>query len=412
MKTKKLHYAFIILLAVSLIRGVAGPGLNASSGIFMTPVSKSLGIGVGQLSLYLSVSSVAMLLWLPAAGSIYNKYSAKYVAAAGILLQAVPYILLGFMTSVWAWYILAVPLAMGAVFLVNLLGPLLINRWFSKNIGLIMGLMMMITSLSGAVFQPVLTNLVETSGWQKTYIYFGAFALIFMLIICLSLIKNKPQEIGLKPYGMQEKQMEVKAGKEKQGVAASRALKSPAFFSLLFFMIVITGFASFQQHIATFGLGIGLNMSVIGKALSISMIGSAVGSVLIGLFSDKIGIVPTSIGVLVTGFISILLFFVGKNAVMVFIAATFLHGLATSSIGVVAPLLTIKFFGSLDYEKLFSTVMTGSPLASIVLMPAYGFIYDAFGNYNMVLFFLMSVLVIAGAGLLLGHKNSIRLNRS
>lgn len=404
----KFHYAFIILLAVSLIRGIAGPGINASPGVFLTPVSKSLGIGIGTLSVYLSISSIATLFLLPLMGNLFQKLSVKTVAFAGILLQTLAFTALGFMSSVWAWYILAIPLAAGTVILVNLLGPLLIQRWFSKRIGLVMGLMMMLTSLLGSVFQPTFTTLIENKGWQSAYIYFGIFALIAMLLICL-LLKNSPRDRGLVPYGESEFSTAKSAKLFEPGVPAKKALKSPAFYSLLLFMIVLTGFASFQQHIATFGLGIGLDMNTIGNALSISMVGSAIGSVIIGIFSDKVGIVSTSIGVLVVGTISVILFLIGGSGIGYFIAATFLHGLATSSIGVVAPLLVKKYFGDLDFDKLFSSVMIGSPLASIVLMPAYGFLYDTFGNYRYVFFFLVAALVIASVCLLLGLRNSRKL---
>lgn len=405
MKKKQFHYAWIILIAMSLIRGVSGPAINASSGVFMTPVSESLGVGIGQLSLYLSISSIATLIWLPIAGNLINKKKVKVIVVLGVLLQTIAFIVLGFMSSIWAWYILAIPLAMGAALLVNLLGPVLINRWFSKNIGVIMGLMMMITSLLGAIFQPVLTNLISSNGWRFTYISFGIFALVFMLIVGLVFLKNSPSDMGLKPLG-ENNSVENKNENKIVGIPAVKALKMPAFFTLLIFMIVLTGFASFQQHIATYGIGMGLDMSTIGKALSISMIGAAIGSVVIGLASDRLGIVPTSVSVLGVGIIAVVLFYMSQGNVMTFTLATFLHGLATSSIGVVAPLLTIKFFGNLDYEKLFSTVMIGSPLASIILMPLYGFLYDTFGNYNYVFIFLFVALIVAGIGLIVGYQNS------
>lgn len=411
MKSRKVHTAWFILIAVSLIRGVAGPAINASSGIFMTPVSQSLGIGIGTLSLYLSISSIATLIWLPVAGSLYQKYPVKTVAVAGILLQTLAFSALGFMNSVWAWYILAVPLAMGGALLVNLLGPLLLGRWFAKNIGFVMGLMMMMTSLMGAVFQPVLTSLIQSVGWRSSYVIFGLFALVFMLTICLLFLKNSPKDRGLLPFGAAEQSPENEKQQQasKTGVASNKALKSPAFYALLLFMVMLTGFAAFQQHIATFGLGNGLTMSAIGNALSISMIGSAIGSVAIGILSDRLGIVPTSLGVFLVGFLAIILFAAGGSHIGVFIAATFLHGLASSSIGVVAPLLTTEFFGSLDYEKLFSAVMTGSPLASIFLMPVYGFIYDTYGSYRLVFLFLLLGLILAAVGLLAGWKNSKKL---
>lgn len=410
-KINKIHYAWIILLAVSLIRGVAGPAINASSGVFLSPVAADLGVGIGQLSLYLSISSIATLVWLPIAGNLLNKYSVKTIVLIGALLQTVAFAILGFMNNVWAWYILAIPLAMGAVLLVNLLGPVLINRWFVKNVGLVMGLMMTITSILGAIFQPTLANLIDTKGWRFTYSGFGIFALILILIVGFFLLKNSPKEKNLQPYGEEDRKVSseqalASTNDKNKGVTQKEAVKTVAFYSLLVFMIVLTGFAAFQQHITTFGLGLGFSMTTIGQALSISMIGSAVGSILIGIFSDRLGIIPTSIVVLGIGFIATVLFAFGGNTFFVFALATFLHGLAISAIGVVAPLLTTKFFGFKDYEKLFSLIMIGSPLASIILMPVYGFIYDTFGSYNIVFVFLLVALVVAAIGLIIGYKDS------
>lgn len=411
-KHNKLHYAWIILLSVALIRGFSGPVINASSGLFLKPVSEEIGVGIGQLSLYLSMSSIATLIWLPIAGNILNKYNVKFVALFGVLMQTLAFMAMGFMDNVWGWYVLAVPLAMGGAILVNLLGPVLVNRWFSSNIGLVMGLLMTITSLFGAISQPLLTNLIDGKGWRFTYKISGAFSLLFIAIIIFIFLKNKPADKGLLPY-KSKKALDLQKNSQKNagisGVPLKIAMKSSAFYMLLFFIVIITGFAAFSQHITTYGLNLGFSITTLGKALSLSMIGSAVGSILIGIFSDKIGIIPTCICIMGIGFISILLFLFGGTVFFTFAVACFFHGLATSSIGVVAPILTTDFFGAKDYEKLFSFTMMGAPLASIVLMPAYGFIYDWFGGYKLVFFFLLTILVLGGIIILLGKRSSIKL---
>lgn len=413
-RQKKIHYAFIILIAVSIIRGFSGPAINASSGLFLKPVSEELGVGIGQLTLYLSISSIASLIWLPIAGNILNKCSVKLVACASAVIQALAFIFLGTAKSVWMFYVMAVPLAMSSALLVNLMGPVVINRWFAARQGVIMGAMMTITSLLGAVFQPLLTNMIATKGWRSTYFFFGVFALFAMVIIAFFFLKNRPEDIGALPVGAES---DSSASQEnitfshgiQNGVTVKRAVKSLAFFMLVLFMIILTAFASFSQHVTTFGLDLGYSITTIGTALSLSMTGSAIGSVLIGIFSDKIGITATSIAVMAVGFVSICLFFFGGQTFFIFATAALLHGLATSSIGVVAPLLTSAFFGTKEYEKLFSLVMMGSPFASIILMPAFGFAYDFFGNYNLVLGFLLAALLAGAVGIYVGRRNSLKL---
>ena len=47
MRKSRWHYAWFILAAVILIRGFAGGGINMTSGLFLSPVSKEIGVGIG-----------------------------------------------------------------------------------------------------------------------------------------------------------------------------------------------------------------------------------------------------------------------------------------------------------------------------------------------------------------------------
>lgn len=148
---KKLHYAWMILLGVTLIRGVAGGGINMTSGLFLAPVAADIGTGIGNLSIYMSISSITMVLCLPYAGKWIHRFDIRLVTAASAFLQAVSFAALGWMQNVAGWYLLAIPQAIGASVLVNLLGPILINRWFAVKEGLMMGIQMAFVGLAGAV---------------------------------------------------------------------------------------------------------------------------------------------------------------------------------------------------------------------------------------------------------------------
>lgn len=395
-----------------------------TSGLFLFPVSQEIGVGMGSLSIYFSITSIVMVLWLPFAGKLINKYDIRIVAIAGAILQALSFAGMGFMNAVYGWYLLAIPYAMGATILVSLLGPILINRWFSRNAGMMMGIQMAFVGLFGAVFQPVTSNIIALRGWRTGYVYIGGAAFIVVVLTALILLKNRPEDIKQQALGAGSqpvhKNAEEQAHKSEEQshdtkeaenilntleISEKEALRSTSFYLLLFFMIAITGIGVFTQHIPTYGSLLGYSTRETGNALAFASVGSAVGSIAIGMISDKIGSLKTCYGMIGIGFAAIAGFLLSGSGFLVFSLSTFLHGLISSSIMVLAPILTIKFYGQKDYEKIFAKVSMGAPIASIILIPAYGFIYDLTESYLVVLIGMICLLVIAVLCISVGWKN-------
>lgn len=404
MKNEKRNWLpWLVLVGTIIVRGFA-TGLNTVSSLFLAPVSKELGTGIGTLSIYYSIISVIQIIWFSYAGRLLNKYDVRWVSAAAVCLQTIAYAALGFMRHVTGWYVLAIPLAMGAGVLVNLLGPILVNRWFDKNTGTILGIQATFVGLFGAVLQPVTSNMIEVKGWRETYFSLGLSALCVMLLAAAFFIRNRPAEI------LTDKNI---PSKKKDARGNSKTVpRSAVFYALIIFLFAVTGVAVFVQHIPTYGTLLGYSMASIGMVLSFASIGNAIGSFFIGFLSDRIGGLKTCyliIGIWLTAVVG---FVFGGSHFMIFMAAAFLNGLVTPSVMVTAPILTEIFFGKSDYEKIYAKVSTGVPLASIFLIPIYGFIYDITGNYLIVLFILIILLLLAGASIAYGWKHKQRRNES
>lgn len=404
MKNEKRNWLpWLVLVGTIIVRGFA-TGLNTVSSLFLAPVSKELGTGIGTLSIYYSIISVVQIIWFSYAGRLLNKYDVRWVSAAAVCLQTIAYAALGFMRHVTGWYVLAIPLAMGAGVLVNLLGPILVNRWFDKNTGTILGIQATFVGLFGAVLQPVTSNMIEVKGWRKTYFSLGLSALCVMLLAAAFFIRNRPAEI------LTDKNI---PSKKKDARGNSKTVpRSAVFYALIIFLFAVTGVAVFVQHISTYGTLLGYSMASIGMVLSFASIGNAIGSFFIGFLSDRIGGLRTCYLIIGIWLAAVVGFLFGGSHFMIFMAAAFLNGLVTPSVMVTAPILTQIFFGKSDYEKIYAKVSTGVPLASIFLIPIYGFIYDMTGNYLIVLFILMILLLLAGASIAYGWKHKQRKSES
>lgn len=406
---KAIHYAWIILLAMTVIRSLSAAGINNTGGLFLGPVSGDLGVGVGSLSIYFSISSIATMFALPVAGKMIHKFGIKTMILVAAVLQTLSFMALGLMSNVWGWYILSVPMGIGGAILVNLVGPLLINRWFKTGAGTALGLMMACVGIFGAVIQPLVINSIAGMGWRGTYFLLGAAIAVIILVIAIFFIKNSPEEKGLEPYSTEKAAQTAKAAPEQTSIPQAKAMKSGAFWFLIIFMISITAFGAFSQHLATYGSSLGYSVSQMSTALSISMLGSTVGAIVIGMVSDKLGVLKATIGIIGVAVISILCLFAGGTSVAVFTAGGFLLGLAAMGIPVLAPLLTSAYFGKQDYESIYATVMMGPPFATVVLLPLYGFLFDMTGSYLAVIGIMGAFVLVGALCAIFGWKSKKKL---
>lgn len=390
-----LHYAWTILFAMCVIRSLSAAGINNTGGLFLSPVSTDLGVGVGNLSIYFSISSVATMVTLPFAGKLIGRFGIRAMILSAAILQTLSFMSLGWMDSVWGWYVMSIPMGVGGAILINLAGPLLVNRWFQDSSGTALGIMMASVGVFGAVIQPLVIRTITSMGWRKTYFFMGAAFAVIILLVGVLFIRNAPVEKGLQPY------ISGKAVKQKaESMAAvsipkAHALKSSAFALLLIFMVAITAIGAYSQHLATYGYSLGYGEAQMSTALSISMLGSTVGAILIGYLSDKLGVFHTTLGILAAAAAALACLLFGGCGIIIFTLGGFLLGLAAMGIPVLAPLLTRTYFGGDDYESIYAAIMMGPPFATVLLLPLYGFLYDLTGSY-------LWVLVILGAFLLIG----------
>lgn len=410
-KTKK-FLPWMVLVGIILIRGFAS-GINGISGLFLSPVAEELQVGIGTLSLYFSVMSVVQVVWFSYAGKFLNQYDVRGVAAVAAVLQTLTFAAFGMMRHVAGWYVLAIPQAMGAAILVNLIGPILINRWFPHNPGIILGIQSACVGLFSAVLQPVTSSIIAHNGWRVAYSVIGAVAFVVIMAAVFLFLKDRPEEDANEEAADRNTEV-VQNGRASRQDDISEAGQSDvsssiSFIALVIFMLSLTGVAVFVQHIPTYGNLLGYSVTQVGTALSLASLGTGVGALMIGFLADKIGAVRTCYVIIGLWSLAVIGFLFGGRHALIFAVATFLNGVAVPSVTVISPILTMAFFGRGNYEKIYAKVSMGAPLSSIFLVPIYGFIYDATQSYLLVLFILIGLLALAGISISYGWRN--RQNR-
>ncbi|WP_405081091.1 MFS transporter [Paenibacillus chitinolyticus] len=395
---RKIHYAWWILLGLCMMVGLGKGTLNNSAGLFLRQVSKDLGVGMGSLTLYFSVSAIVTMVFLPIGGKLLAKYDTRMLLSGAVVLQAGAFALFGLMNSVWGWYVLAIPLAVGGVFITVIAGPVLINQWFKKSKGLALGIMGAAGGAIGAISQPVVGNLIANQGWRTSYIIVGIAVIVIVVPIVILLLRKSPLEKKTLPYGAEASGTTMASaaakGTENKGVTLAAAKKSSAFYALIAFFFLITSAASFSVHIPTYLMNKGFDVTFAGNVMATNMIGVLIGSLVIGYASDKIGTRNTTFIAMILGVLAIGLLLFAATSTLVISLAVGLFGLVSASIGTLGPALTSSLFGNKEYSQIYSNASMGLAISSIIALPAYGFVFDFTGSYTPVLYAIGIMLII------------------
>ncbi len=145
--------------------------LMSCAGIFYQPVSRSLGISVGEFGIYMSLSFITSGLMLSVAGSLMERFSARALLTASSALSGLCLLAMGFFTSVWEFYAVGCLQGVALAFLMYMSFPILVNRWFNTRVGLMIGICSAASGIGGVVFNPIGGWLITDYGWRSVFLF-------------------------------------------------------------------------------------------------------------------------------------------------------------------------------------------------------------------------------------------------
>lgn len=403
-KTKnKMHYAWIVMIGCGMIMfGTAGP-IAQTMGIFMTPVSNDLGISITSLSIYFTIMTLTMAIVQPFTHKIFDKFNIKLITSIAVIMPVIGMSLMSVYTSVIGWYVSAVLIGVSFSFVMYTLIPVLMNRWFTKKVGTAIGIALSLNGVGGAVFSYFAGQFIVNLGWRTGYWLIPLLGLCVSLPAALFLLRSRPEDMNLKPYGYEEgEENKVKDSVEVElkGMTAKEAYRSPYFYMVAILTIFIFFNGNLQPQITNFAYSIGMTVaqgSIVGSLL---MIGNVIGRLVPGILNDKYGIFPAFAFGALGGIIGIVLFLNSAMYAWLPYLGGFFYGFCMSMMGITPALLTKAVVGSKEYSKIFGVIAAIGTLTSSIASPIYGSIYDGTGSYFPALIaglsFLIFGLIIAG----------------
>ena len=196
----RFHRAWLVA-AVTFLVLMTSAAFRSSVGVLVVPLEDEFGWSRSVTSIAVAVNLILYGLTAPFAAALMGRFGVRNIAAGALTLIAIGTGLTTVMTDPWHLVILwgvIVGLGVGAVALI--FGSLVVNRWFDKRRGLMLGVMGAAWATGQLVFLPLIANVIDAAGWRTASWGIAIAALALIPIIWFVLV-DRPSDVGLLPYG-------------------------------------------------------------------------------------------------------------------------------------------------------------------------------------------------------------------
>jgi len=384
-----------------------GAGLTFNAiGQYFVPVTRELGLGMGQFTFYYTLRGAFLILSTTLMNKWLEKFDIRVLLFSCFSIQLICIALMGTFTVFWQWYIAGAVMGFFLAPIYYILPPIVLSNWFKKKRGLVIGISISFTGIGGMIMNPILASIIHNFGWRTAYLLNAIIAGVVVLPLIL-LMRKKPADKGLEPYGAEEQKPQAGQGSEdaaivdsdqQKGVSRDVAVRSFSFILLTVLFISFGFFAGYPQHLTAYGISIGYSATFASYFLSINMLGNVLTKLALGFISDRFGgkvMIYTALCITMASFLLLLR---GSSFLPALLTGSFLAGCFFSISSVGMPLMLQTVYGARDYARIFLLLSLGQNFFVSFGPSLVGFMYDHSGVYTFPL--TVGAIVTAAAFIL------------
>jgi len=378
--------------------------LNAGLGFYAFSVlNKTVGDDFdwsrSQVTAAFLIYSITGALASFGAGRLTDKRGPRQVLLIGTVVMSLTLILLGWTSALWNFYLLHLCLGIG----VALMGPVAvsinISNWFYRLRGTMQGIAFTGIGLGGLAIAPLLGNyLIPNLGWRGAYLVMAFLLLVIMLPLIILVIKDRPYQKGIRPYGWETVEMSDDHGSEKEegtGLSFREALATINFWVvvLTFALYGMSMTAAMQNQVSILTEQ---RFTTSEAVVALGGIGlfSAVGKLLFGYLCDRIDAKYASAIAYVLVACSLVAMIQATNMIQVWVYVA-LMGLGMGGWAPNLAMLAVNYFGLKHFGSVLGAFhmffLGGEAFGPLIA----AFVFDQTGSYQLILTIFMALCLVS-----------------
>ena len=196
----RLHYAWAIAGLTFLVL-IFAAGVRSAPGVLMLPLEADMGWTAATISLAVAINIALFGLLGPFAAALMQTIGVRRTMLIGLGIITVATVAASRIASplelMLTW---GVGVGLGVGLMGMVVAATVATRWFVEKRGTVVGLLTAANATGQLVFLPALAVIAVHAGWRSVgYVLAGA-AIVVAVPIAL-FMRDRPEDIGLLPYG-------------------------------------------------------------------------------------------------------------------------------------------------------------------------------------------------------------------
>jgi sugar phosphate permease len=407
----KLHYAWIVA-GVTFVVLLITAGVRATPGLFMVPLESEFGWSRAAISGAIAVNIALFGLIGPFAASVMDRWGLRRVVLGAIALLASSVALSTQMTTEWQFLLLwGVLVGAGTGVTAMVLAAVVATRWFDARRGVVLGLLSAANATGQLIFLPMLARVVESNGWRPAAMIVSAAAAVVFVIVWL-FMRDRPGDLGLRPYGQDPNSPPSTAARPMAPLAAlAMAARTRAFWILAgtFFICGASTNGLIGTHLISACHDVGIPAIRSTQLLALMGIFDILGTTASGWLTDRYS--PRHL---------LFAYYSLRGVSLLFLPATLLEGGAGLGIfavfygldwiATVPPTvrLTTEAFGRENTGVIYGWIGASHQLGASMAAFGAGAIRTELGDYRLAFLIAGFLCLVAGASFLLAGRQALQ----
>jgi MFS family permease len=387
---------------------LAASGLRAVFGVYIKPMETEFGWSRGALSGAAAVSLLLLGATGPFVGRLADRWGPRLIILGGLVALGIGTIGSAFVQQLWHVYLTAGLLtAVGAGGIALTTGSTIVARWFEGRRGLAIGVAAAGMSAGQLAIIPLATALTVSLGWRSSFLWLGVGVLVLVLPVALALIRNNPEDGGLRPYGATgpvRSAAQAAASEAAGRVSLTDAAHTVPFWLLMgtFFVCGYTSNGMVLTHFMPHALEHNFTAMQASAALGVMGAMNVLGTLGSGWVCDRVGRrLPLALYYFVRGLSLLFLLYVWNVPSLHVWAALF--GLNYISTVPPTTTLTANIYGRYSVGELSGWIFFSHQVGSALGAALAGWLFEWTGSYASA-FVSAAVLAFIAAGLALAIR--------